>query len=76
MSNHGPYVILDEMIDHSVWANDYRFQTLEEAQRKAKKLAFKQRKDYYVAQLVTGIELRPDVEISTTQLLENKDASI
>ena len=71
---HGEYVLLDEMIDHAVWANDYRFNSLEEAQRQAKKRAFKERKDYYVAQLVSGIELRPDVEISTTNLLENKNA--
>lgn len=71
---HGEYVLLDEMIDHAVWANDYRFNSIEEAQRQAKKRAFKERKDYYVAQLVSGIELRPDVEISTTNLLENKDA--
>ena len=72
MKDHGRYVILDEMIDHSVWANDYRFKTIEDAQRAAKKQAFKTRKDYYVAELVSGIELRPDVEISTTNLLENK----
>ena len=71
-TKHGQFVLLDETIDHAVWAQDYRYDTLEEAQRQAKKRAWKERRDYYVAELVTGIELRPEVQIDETNLLERK----
>jgi len=71
--NTGDYILLDESIDLDYWANSYRFDTMEEAMNRARKLAWKERKDYYVAQLVSEIELQPlDVRITEKKLIEGE----
>ncbi len=70
MSKKGMYIVLDEAIDNAWYAEDHRYQTLDEAVAKAKKMAFRSRQDYYVAQIIHGVELLPDVKVEATNLLE------
>ncbi len=76
MSNKGMYIVLDEAIDNAWYAEDHRYQTLDEAVTRAKKMAFRARQDYYVAQIVSGIELLPDVKVEATNLLEVHDGGV
>ena len=68
----GKYVILDDTIDHAIWHQDHRFDTEAEAIKAAKKLSWKRRQDYYVAELITGIELNPDIRIDINKIDDNK----
>lgn len=76
MNNQGTFLIHDDTIDHAIWATDYRFTTKEAALRAAKKKAFQQRRDYYVSEIIVGIELTPDIELVVVEdqkLLGNDD---
>ena len=72
----GIYIILEDMIDKKWWAEDFRFHTLDEAVAGAKKRAFKDRKDYYVAELVNFVELNPDVDTKSTVITADETKRI
>ena len=70
----GMFIVLDEAIDNAWYAEDHRYATLELAIAKAKKLAFRQRQDYYVAEIIQGVELLPDVKVEAKRIGVDKDA--
>ena len=66
------YIVINSTIIDNPWMSHRTvFETYEEALKKAKRLSYQERKDFYIAEIRSSVEPNIDAKTKEVKLLEN-----